>query len=786
MLCLLTGPGSCTSDDKVSAPDQELPILTLSFRAHDTSPQSIHIETDATWSYRISGDTDLCEVSRAEMSSSLLVTPHVNYNQTLRTARIEITIDERPIQAIDITQDANAETFLRILNDELDGDNPHIAVAPDPQSGISRYVILIQTNNRLTLRLCEDPGSAEASTTKKSRMGATRSSIEGCDWITYETDHIQTDEGEIQSLTLTCSANGQSEASRTACLEIVCGAGTENTVITKRFGITQLGATPSLVINAPEEGLVATYDQTEALTFSVTANIAYDCSWVTTPDWAYLTETTPAGGPSTLRNFSIRVAGRTETSDREARLAFVATEGDETLRRELRVVQTGAPRAMLSLDTSEVVFGPDEAADPKYITVDCSFSTLSITTRDVESGTEAHWLETGYDAARKQLVLRIVETSEQERRAVLTLHCGGAGNEASATLTVIQTGRATWLTLDPERVELDAQGTEQVVSVDTNLETWELLGATDEPAFTLRADTGNNTITIRGDGLESGMREHTYTVKAGELEKPLTVVQRSSYRVGDLYRVKGRPVGIVYRVDETGQHGMAYALTVYNLIDKYLLRTVGSTFRLDDEHAPLSRTDGLDNQRRLMSIPGWETICQMTKWTCDLGQSQGVEWYIPAIEELKEMLEAMSGAQYTLQVDGQSGTTYEVLPAVSVVNDAWNVIRALYKTYTTPENGYAQEQYVVFQWAREDYSGMLDGRVMSQYDGWTLQTPGDEMAERWFSSTVESTPEGYHTWTALFGNDPRGNGVLNLDSPSEATSEEMKAYAGSVHPICRF
>ena len=172
----------------------------------------------------------------------------------------------------------------------------------------------------------------------------------------------------------------------------------------------------------------------------------------------------------------------------------------------------------------------------------------------------------------------------------------------------------------------------------------------------------------------------------------------------------------------------------------------------------------------------------MTKWTHDLGQRQGVEWYIPAIEELMEMVEAMSGAEY----GRQPGASYDTLPPVTEVNEAWNVVRELYKQYTTPENGYDQEQYVVFQWANDDYTEKLDGRQESIYNGWTLQTPGDEMSERWFSSTVELSQGIYHSYTIQFGKDARGNGVVNNDCVTEATAESMEAYAGSIHPICRF
>lgn len=778
-LCLLAGVSACTSDDSSSR--EEIPTLQLSFKAFDSEAKSIPIEAYGEWSFRISGDTELCDVERNTEQNRLIVTPNINYDTTIREARIDIETDGETLQTITVSQQANAETYLKFLNSELAGDNPILTVDSDPEDGTSRCVILVETNNRLSIRLSENQELPDEESSAASDE-TTRTAIEGCDWITYEADEVRTDNGTIQTLTLTCASNRENRQSRTAFLEIVSGAGTQNTLVTKRIGITQLADMPSIVVNAPSEGLVATYDQREALTFSVAANLEYDYAWVSSePEWATLTETT-SGEESAVRNFSIRVEPWTGLANREASLEFVAREGADVARSELRLIQTAAPQAFLSLETSDVIFEVGEESSPKYVNVTCSFSTMEISTTVSESGAAVSWLEVSYQPAEGRLALQPTESARQDRRAVITLRCGGGDNEASTQMTVTQKGPEALLELDPERVDLDPEGSRQVITVITNQESWELLDAADNPAFTLTEDHARNTITVSAGSFGGGVREHTYTVRAGTLEKQFVVSQSAPYKVGAPYLVNGRPVGIVYQVDETGMHGKAYALTVYNLIDKYFMYTAASGFQLEEVYAPLSRTDGLENQRLLMSIPGWETICQMTKWTHDLGQRQGVEWYIPAIEELMEMVEAMSGAEY----GRQPGASYDTLPPVTEVNEAWNVVRGLYKQYTTPENGYDQEQYVVFQWANDDYTEKLDGRQESIYNGWTLQTPGDEMAERWFSSTVELSQGIYHSYTIQFGRDPRGNGVVNNDCVTEATAESMEAYAGSIHPICRF
>ena len=132
------------------------------------------------------------------------------------------------------------------------------------------------------------------------------------------------------------------------------------------------------------------------------------------------------------------------------------------------------------------------------------------------------------------------------------------------------------------------------------------------------------------------------------------------YKVGDPYVVNGNTVGIVYEVDETGTHGKAYSLTVYNLSDKYFCKKPG-TFRdspylpgfkdlipseFEEAAVPTSLEDGWANCQKMKNESDWANKLLALKWVEDLAAQQDVAWYIPAIEELKDLVEYMSNAKF--------------------------------------------------------------------------------------------------------------------------------------------
>ena len=100
----------------------------------------------------------------------------------------------------------------------------------------------------------------------------------------------------------------------------------------------------------------------------------------------------------------------------------------------------------------------------------------------------------------------------------------------------------------------------------------------------------------------------------------------SRYNVGDYYNNNGKQ-GIVFWVDETGQHGKIVSLTEspsnlqWTSDEQELKCLIGA----NDEN------NGANNMAKVKQISGWESKYPIFKWCADLGEG----WYIPAIEELK-------------------------------------------------------------------------------------------------------------------------------------------------------
>ena len=111
------------------------------------------------------------------------------------------------------------------------------------------------------------------------------------------------------------------------------------------------------------------------------------------------------------------------------------------------------------------------------------------------------------------------------------------------------------------------------------------------------------------------------------------------YKVGDPYVVNGNTVGIVYEVDETGTHGKAYSLTVYNLSDKHFCIKEGeetpmvpgrpefgttiSPIPIEEDAMPQSTTDGAANCQKMKNETDWQTHMPALKWVEDLAAAQG-------------------------------------------------------------------------------------------------------------------------------------------------------------------
>ena len=98
------------------------------------------------------------------------------------------------------------------------------------------------------------------------------------------------------------------------------------------------------------------------------------------------------------------------------------------------------------------------------------------------------------------------------------------------------------------------------------------------------------------------------------------------YKVGDYYNENGKE-GVVFWVDETGQHGKIVSLTEsktglrWASVESEQERLIGA----DD------KKNGANNMAKVRQIYDWQSKYPAFKWCTDLGEG----WYLPAIEELK-------------------------------------------------------------------------------------------------------------------------------------------------------
>ena len=176
-----------------------------------------------------------------------------------------------------------------------------------------------------------------------------------------------------------------------------------------------------------------------------------------------------------------------------------------------------------------------------------------------------------------------------------------------------------------------------------------------------------------------------------------------------------------------------------------------------------------------------------------------MDWYIPSIEELKDLLEYMSGASFKTVQYEVSDTEGNIWPydldAIDIdesatVEVSWNRIRGLYSTYTGPGSGYDEEQYVVFN----PYTGSDPGDHRHLV-GDLQSEKGDNNAYRWISSTVRTNSRSTFVYYVGMKDDVTKYPYPTVRDNISAISDtgdgismpiDYEANAGSVHPICRF
>ena len=814
--------GSC-QEEQLPATISGLPDGDITFQWNDTGSKTVSVESNYDWTFEEEDEHDIIEVTRTAGTNDLVITPHINYSRKAYTASVRIVSGSGSYAAekvMTVSQGANSDTYLNFLDADLAGqDNPIIMFESRPDGEPTVKEILISTNNVLSVEVSADqdvtiPGTEEPSepegdeeTGDTQAAPGTKVDIPGYGWMSYEISSRQTEEGPVTVLTLTCQMNESPTESLTLAIDVVSGnEDIDNTIETKRIGLVSMPSTPAIVVN-PKEGLTFAYNDDKPQTFSVAANVEYDDLTETenaTYNWFIYSGSWDSGYPvvtlaednGNVKVYSVTVPANYAAEDRRVSLAFQQRnqgEGLDPVYAEVIFTQTAAPQASVSLNETVLIINSDR--QNATLTVETSIPELTTVECLDDSGEKADWFQAEYNALINQIVIEFDPAGEEERNGTLTVNVGAGKNKASVSVDIIQLSTQPSLMLNPASVQLNQAGDPVTVSVITNQDSWSIDSSVSSD-FSIVEDHEANTITISGTEVTSGERTATYTVTAGEKTAQLAVSQTVAYKLGDPYVVNGKTVGIVYEVDADGMHGKAFSLTVYNLNDKVFFTenswTDGNGAASIDP-VPSHMSNGKLNCQTLMQEKDWENKSTALKWVVDLGKEQGVDWYIPAIEELKDLFEYMSGVSFTqvtpILSDGSPGSPMEGISEsdVPTMKASWENIRNLYEQYT------GDTQYVVFVQGTASDPG--DCR---HFSGNLFQQTGDDSAYRWYSSTVTDA-----TYQKLYTVNMNDNALSGYDYPVVSTSVaavvdlynledgslfpmDYEVQAGSIHPICQF
>ena len=809
-------PSACQQDEMPETVGG-LPEDGVTFQWNEVDSRTVTVEASAEWSFEEIDEDDIIDVVRPEGTNELVITPKgMNYSLDTHSATVRIVVGSGSTaveSSISVSQGANTKTYLTFLDEDLSGDNPIIQFPSALGGEPAVREILISTNNVLSVDVSSNQDIDITTGTEGSEEAMTKVQLPGeYGWMSYEISQRETDEGVISVLTLTSQVNQSLTETLTVAIDVVSGSeDINNEVVTRRIALVSLPSTPAIVINPSD--LVFTYDAAEAQTVSVISNVPYamDASWQAgTGTWSEYPEIELVEEGDLVNVYSVKVPEYALAEDRVARIGFMQSDAaaGEGLAAQLEVRQTAAPEAAITLNESELIFNNGE--DTKLVTMTSSLSEKYITVScEDEAGEPVDWFDAEYDAESGTLIVTVKAAPEDaDNVGVLTVTVGEGTNTAEASIRVRQLSSSPSVALSPAEVILNESGDPVTVKVITNQSSWSI---DSDPSgyFTATADLQNNTVTVSGKPMTAGSETYTFTVTAGGATAELTVSQSKTYKVGDPFtNADGDVVGIVYEVTDGGIHGKAFSLTVDNLNERVFFAEAGwiqdnYIAQINEEARPLSLSDGKANCEKMKNEPDWENKFQNLKWVEDLGKEQGVEWYIPSINELKSLLEYMSGAPFTdvvYTIEGEDGLTYEYeLDAIDRSNSAtieasWKSIRELYSRYTGTGSGYETEQYVVFD-------PETDCR---QYVGDPYDQTGDNKAYRWISSTVkhtvihtdlgdmeqqtlyivgtfdETTRYPYPTVRDSFP------AVSDTGDGSGAYPVDRDANSGSCHPICQF
>lgn len=197
----------------------------------------------------------------------------------------------------------------------------------------------------------------------------------------------------------------------------------------------------------------------------------------------------------------------------------------------------------------------------------------------------------------------------------------------------------TKLEVSPDSLLFPREGGNLTVVVSTDADSWNYTIITNLVPW-LKISQEKNQLKVSVEENESvNVREAFIGINANEKQEHLWVIQerdgrqtQAPYKIGDFYNENG-VVGMVYKINDSGMHGM-----ITSLKNTSTVWAVSGTLT-----NALDQNDGMNNTDVIKQLTDWESRYPAFKWCDDLNRNGVSGWYLPSINELKELYAGFCG-----------------------------------------------------------------------------------------------------------------------------------------------
>ncbi|MBN2410806.1 Ig-like domain-containing protein [candidate division KSB1 bacterium] len=377
--------------------------------------------------------------------------------------------------------------------------------------GITRQVTVVQSGlSTLTVNpLSRSVSSVSGSTTFNITSNVNWSTSDDADWLTLSPESGSGNE----TMTAAYSAN-VSTSPRTATITVSGGG------LNRQVTVVQAGYTAVLTVDPPSR---STDSGAGSTTFSITSNV----NWSASDDAGWLTLSPESGsGNGTL---TAVYSANVSTSPRTATI----TVSGGGITRQVTVVQSGFTFTL--------------TVDPPSRSVDSEpgSTTFNITSNvNWTASDDADWLTLNPANGSGNGTLTAAYSANEStspRTATITVSGGGITRQ----VTVVQSGFATVLTVDPQSRPVDSGPGSTTFDITSNVN-WSASDDADWLTLSPVSGSGNGTLTATFSANEStSSRTATITVSGDGITRQVTVEQSglSTLTVDPLTRSVGSEAG---------------------------------------------------------------------------------------------------------------------------------------------------------------------------------------------------------------------------------------------------